>query len=186
MTIHRMRRWVLIGGTCGAFAAAGLAAPAPDKGRGRRGEGFMNRIQSQLNLTADQEKKLKQNREAHREVMKTLHEALRAQREALGAELEKTSFDMNRVKSIHEELKGIEARMADQRLSGILEVRQILTPEQFKKFGALTREAWKKGGVRGDRGPGRGVKGKKGRGASPNGETLSPPEGDQPPPPDEP
>ena len=41
--------------------------------------------------------------------------------------------------------------MADHRLEGILEVRKILTPEQFQKFNEIKEKDWgeKKGGYKG-------------------------------------
>jgi Spy/CpxP family protein refolding chaperone len=45
---------------------------------------------------------------------------------------------MNRINRLHSETKKLHAEMADHRLEGILEVREILTPEQFSEFMELT------------------------------------------------
>ena len=105
-----------------------------------RMERKMDKIHQQLGLSPDQQKKLKEHRQAHRQEMRTLRESLRTKRESLRAELEKPDLNEGIVKSLSEELKTLQNRLADLRLDGILEVRKILSPEQFKKFGELMRE----------------------------------------------
>ena len=53
---------------------------------------------------------------------------------SLRQELEKSQLNMQLVYQINNELKLLEAQILDNRLERILEVRKILTPEQFKKF----------------------------------------------------
>ncbi|MBI4396110.1 MAG: Spy/CpxP family protein refolding chaperone [Elusimicrobia bacterium] len=105
-------------------------------------------VHQQLNLTPEQEKKLEEHRRTHREQAKALHEEQKQKREALRQELEKPELDMAKVKALHDEMKGVHDKLADHRLDGILEVRQVLTPEQFKKFQELTRDHWEKKGKR--------------------------------------
>ena len=59
-------------------------------------------------------------------------------REALRAELEKPKVDSGKAKSINEELKALHNKMAEQRLAGVLQVREILTAEQFKKLRVMS------------------------------------------------
>ena len=44
------------------------------------------------------------------------------------------SPDFAKVRRIHEKMKSIKTQMADHRLERILEVREILSAEKFKKF----------------------------------------------------
>jgi Spy/CpxP family protein refolding chaperone len=105
-----------------------------------RMEERMARMDKELGLTAEQRKKLKEHRQSHRGEAKKFFEEIRTKREALREELEKPDFDKDKVKALNEELKALQNRMADHRLEGILEVREILTPEQFKRFHEMAGE----------------------------------------------
>ena len=98
------------------------------KGKGRA------KIFDQLNLTEDQKKQLEANKKAQREGMKSSFEQMKALRQELKQELMKPELDMNKINSINTQLKGIQSQMADNRINSILEVRKILTPEQFSQF----------------------------------------------------
>ena len=106
----------------------------------------------QLGLTAEQEAKSKEHKEKHHGEMKAMKEQIRDKKEQMKQELQKADFDVNKVKQINEELKTLMVQIEDHHLEGILEVRQILTPEQFSKFMEL-KESWKnKKGEDGPRG----------------------------------
>lgn len=122
------------------FSAPALYAYSPDRG-GQHGKDFESRIDKRekeifrdLNLTAEQKKALEDNKNKNRIEMKASFEAKRAKERQLREELQKVDMDIKKVNEINNELKSLHAKMADQRLAGILEVRKILTPEQFKKF----------------------------------------------------
>ena len=103
-------------------------------------EDKVNKMYDKLDLNEEQKAKLKGHKEAHREEMKVLRDQIKAKREEIRKEMEKADFDVNKVRAINNELKSLENNMADQRLEGILEVRGILTPEQFSKFNELKEE----------------------------------------------
>ena len=105
-----------------------------------RWEQNISKMYKKLGLTPEQDKKLKDHRDGHRSQMETLHKEIKVKRKLLGEELQKTDFDMSKVQQVHDELKSLKARMEDNRLEGILEVRKILTPEQFSKFMKLKEE----------------------------------------------
>ena len=87
-----------------------------------------------LNLTEAQKKALEENKQARREEMKSLFSQMKEKREAIRTELQKNELNIGKITQINNELKILSAQMLDRRLEGILEVRKILTPEQFKKF----------------------------------------------------
>ena len=87
-----------------------------------------------LNLTGEQKKMLEENKNKHAEEMKALFNAMKETRTSMRRELQKEKLDMVKIGEINNEMKKLEAQMSDQRLAGILEVRKILSPEQFKKF----------------------------------------------------
>ena len=59
---------------------------------------------------------------------------MKTDKEALKEELMKTSLDMPKITKLHNHLKAALSQMEDDKLSSILAVRTILTPEQFAKF----------------------------------------------------
>lgn len=122
----------------------GFAEP-PEEGDRPSIEEKMKRMSSELKLTPEQEKKLKEHKQAHREASKTLWEAVRAKKDELEKELSNPKFEENKVKALHSEITALKAKLADHRLQGILEVRRILSPEQFTKFQDMMKKRMGKG-----------------------------------------
>ena len=121
----------------------------PHKGMGKQFSGMFE----ELGLSDEQKEALKKNREQHGKEFGDLREKMRAKRQELGAELQKAEFDMEKVKSIHGELKAVMMTMEDQQLAAILEIRKVLTAEQFARFEAKALEMRKgRGRPHGDKG----------------------------------
>ena len=87
-----------------------------------------------LNLSDTQKKLLEENKKVRREEMKSLFSQMKEKKEAIRNELQKAELNIGKITQINNELKILSAQMLDHKLEGILEVRKILTPEQFKKF----------------------------------------------------
>lgn len=124
------------------FAALPLAyaqdASGPDGSAQIRHSGQrIQEIYNQLNLTDDQKKQLEDNKKQHRARMESARQEVKTDKEALHEELMKPQLDMPRIKDLHERIKTLQSQMEDIKLSAILEVRAILTPEQFLKFANL-------------------------------------------------
>jgi protein CpxP len=155
-----------------ALMFASVAAFAAPQGKGPQGyqqggEGRGQQVFKDLGLSEEQQQKLKTHREAHRALATETRKILKEKREALRAELEKPNFSENAAKKLNDEMKVAQNRMADQRLAGVLEVRKILTPEQYAKFVQLRQERMK------NRGPKQG-RGKSGRGPGGPGKESGP------------
>lgn len=171
---------------CAALLAANAAYARPDDksnnlqnmARRDRMESRFKQMDKELGLSPEQGKKLEEHRKAHREESQQLFEQMRQKREALRVEMEKPELNMGQIHTIHADLKNIQNKLADQRLEGILEVRKILTPEQFKKFHEITKKDWKRGGKNEMRGKSNG----RGPGAGPDGDIDSGPGGNVAPP----
>lgn len=117
-----------------------ISAPAFSMGNcprwGHKG-GYMEkkaRIMKELNLTQDQEKLLKETKEAHRAEMKKLFEATKEKRQALKDAMKKTGVTKKDVEPILADMKKLQAETLDRRTDGIFKVKSILTPEQFEKM----------------------------------------------------
>lgn len=139
----------------GVFAAGG--DPAIDHPRGmQEGKGGKARLMKMfdtLGLTAEQKARLDAGRVKNRDERKAAWEEMRTIKEALAAELDKTVFDMAKVKQLHEKLKVLMASREDRRLEMILEMRTVLTPEQFAAFQKQTKKMHLKMNKNGRKGP---------------------------------
>ncbi len=100
----------------------------------------MLEVFKQLDLSPEQEEQLQAHRKNHRGQGREFHENMRAKKEAIRSELQKEELNMENVYKIHNELKDLLIQKANHRLEGILEVRKILTAEQFRKFCELRKE----------------------------------------------
>jgi len=93
-----------------------------------------------LNLTDDQQKQLKDSWKKQKDATKAIFEQMRTNKQVLEAELIKSTPDMNKINDIQTQIKALVSQMVDDHLNGILEVKKILTPEQFAGYMALKKE----------------------------------------------
>ncbi|MFC1666544.1 Spy/CpxP family protein refolding chaperone [Candidatus Omnitrophota bacterium] len=100
-------------------------------------EARFKEISKELNLTPEQEEQLKAHKTQNREGMKAFRHEISNKRKELREELQKQELDMEKINQLNNELKIIHSEMQDNRLEGILEVRNILSPEQYTKFRAF-------------------------------------------------
>lgn len=121
------------------FLAAMPLAHAEIMGPGGPGDKIhpghrIQEIYNQLNLTDDQKKQLEANKQQHRARMESARQQMKINKKALQAELMSPQLNMARINQIHTQTKALLSQIEDDRLSSILAVRAILTPEQFSKF----------------------------------------------------
>ncbi len=100
----------------------------------------MLEVFKQLDLSPEQERQLEDHRNKHREQAREIHTSIRAKMKEIMGELQKQELNMDKINKIHSELKNLHSKEADHRLEGILEVRKILTTEQFGKFMELKKD----------------------------------------------
>lgn len=140
------------------FVILGLAVVsnsyAADRSSAQGNKEIRQKLWDQLSLTPVQKKQLEENRAKNRETMKATFENMKSCRESLNAELMKPELDMNKINSIQSQMKALQNQMADSRLSSMLEVRKVLTREQFEKFLDITgkHKFWQR---KGDKSTGR-------------------------------
>jgi Spy/CpxP family protein refolding chaperone len=103
-------------------------------GHRERMEALIRELYSQLNLSEDQKKKLEESKEGLHKRMEAQRAESRSLRDSLNQLLMQPALDMKKINAIQSRLKNIEAERIDDRLTSILEVRAILTPEQFVRF----------------------------------------------------
>ncbi len=130
-------------------ASSGFAedkAPSEKK----KGEFF-----KELNLTAEQEAKLAEYRKQNKAEAEQSFTAMKEAREKLREELDKPTSDMAVVQNLANTIKEGQAKMVDHRIKTIVQLKEVLTPEQFQKFQEKAKEKMKSmKGKRGGHGPG--------------------------------
>lgn len=94
----------------------------------------------ELNLTPEQQNKLTENRKAQYEKMTQLRKAMSEKEAKLREALKAPGVTKASVEPIANEIKSLQAQLIENRIDGILAVRQILTPEQAAKFDQMAEK----------------------------------------------
>jgi Spy/CpxP family protein refolding chaperone len=102
--------------------------------RGDMPEKMHERLMQELNLTTDQKARMKQSRELFRNQTKQLMQELQDKREALRQELDRTTTDRSRVTALSSDIKSLTSQLMDVRIQSVLELKDILTPDQYAKL----------------------------------------------------
>ena len=114
-----------------------------------------DKLIQKLDLSEEQVARLKEHKQAKMESREKLYAQLGEHKQALKDELEKPASDNARIKQIADSIKQVQSEMVDERIKGILEIKAILTPEQYSEFKANIRRYKEKKmlGRKGDKGP---------------------------------
>lgn len=123
-----------------AIYAQGCAYSDKEKVWVQKKEAKRQELYKELNVSEEQRKALEENKNKHREQMKALFNEMKEKKTLIRQELQKDTLDMAKINQVNGDLKKLQAQMLDYRLQHVLEVRKILTPEQFKKFMAKMEE----------------------------------------------
>lgn len=122
-----------------------------ERKRGGKRHHRRKRWMKELNLTEEQQDKIKEVRKAHRPKMVAAREKKRDARKAL-TEAVKSGASNSDLKSKNEALIDANADYSRTRFGQMLAIRELLTPEQRAKFKGMRGE-WKEGrkGRRGEK-----------------------------------
>ena len=112
-------------------------------GGGKKGEHFQSLI-DKLDVTDEQKETLTVQREEHWKKMKELREAMNENRQALREELLKDDYSKAAVKKTVSEMKDVQGEMIEQRVDHFLQMKEVLTPEQYRKFTELAEKKHQK------------------------------------------
>ena len=96
-------------------------------------------LAKELNLTEEQQAQLKQQRSEQEEIVKELRDKFRQEIKNLREELEKPDTDQERLEKIATKIKILGSDLLDQRIEGILAIKEILTPQQFEQLSEKRR-----------------------------------------------
>jgi Spy/CpxP family protein refolding chaperone len=126
-----------------AVACAQTPSASGEGEFGCKGKKFEKHLK-ELNLTPEQKTQLDTQRAAQREAMETIRQSIETKHQELRAEIDKETTEKAKIDSIAVELKNLEAQRIDQEIKGNLRMKEVLTPDQFKKLNAI-REKRKEG-----------------------------------------
>lgn len=134
LKIVKMLMVAVVAGTLmagGVYAnGEGGAKDGPDQ----KHKKMFEKMTKELNLTADQQAKLKANREGKREKMESLREAMKANREKFQEAVKKPGATRASVQPLIDEMKSLQGQIMDQMADGIFSAKEVLTQEQFEKM----------------------------------------------------
>lgn len=128
------------------FAGAGvntavLAQGMPFPAMGNENKGWMkeDKMMGRLNLTPEQRQKMAAVREKYWPQISSLKEQLRAERNILREMMAKNESETN-LRNQHQKIIALEQKIQTLSFESMLEMRNILTPEQRQQWGDLLRQ----------------------------------------------
>jgi periplasmic protein CpxP/Spy len=136
--------------TPGAIISPAKATPTPStylaqtepqpvpRSRERRARRADNLLE-QLNLTDAQKRQIAAIRQKYQGQMKQLREALRSDRQELESLMAGNATN-EQIRTKHQEIERSRQKLSDLRFQSLLEMRQVLTPDQRSKFARLMQE----------------------------------------------
>ena len=98
-----------------------------------------------LNLSPEQKSQITKQQDMNKEKENELRDKMHAKRLELKQELEKSEVDTNKINAIVTDIKTLMGGQLDLRVNSILAMKQILTPEQFKKLQDMKEGKYKEG-----------------------------------------
>jgi Spy/CpxP family protein refolding chaperone len=135
--MFKIMKMLMVAVVAGTLMAGGVYANEENvagNGPDQKHEKMFEKMAKELNLTADQQAKLKANREGKRAKMQSLREAMKANRQKFQEAVKKPGATRAGVQPLIDEMKSLQGQIMDQMADGIFGAKEILTPEQFEKM----------------------------------------------------
>jgi periplasmic protein CpxP/Spy len=95
----------------------------------RRGMGWLR----ELNLSQDQMQRIQEIRNRHRDQLKNDRDAVRRSQQELRDLLAGTASD-DQIRAKHQQVRDLRNKLSEAQFNSMLEIRNVLTPEQRRKF----------------------------------------------------
>ena len=143
------KRYMLVVAITAAALLVGCSsvwAQRPQEKFGKKGnpEAKFEEMNTKLGLTAEQQAKMKAQRETSRVASEELRKKVKESREKLRIELEKSTTTLESVQPLVTEIKNLESQLIDARVQQVFALKAILTPEQYAKFQQIIKEEQQK------------------------------------------
>jgi len=129
------KRMMLLAAIALGLVFSGTAnAKMSEEETGQPNKDKRSQVIKQLNLTPQQEAQIKQLQMLNRQKAKELFLRLKEKRKELANELDKEHSNPIKIRALIAELKDIQGSLIEQRVDGVLKMKELLTPEQYQKF----------------------------------------------------
>jgi Spy/CpxP family protein refolding chaperone len=128
----------LVGGVAAAMmfvftSVAGAQLPEGDQAKmGKKWEARFGEIIKELDLTKEQQQAITQQREREKAQSQELRQKMKSVRDEITRELDKEATDTAKVNSLVAQLKELTGNRIEGQIQGIMALKKILTPAQFK------------------------------------------------------
>lgn len=118
---------------------AQASSDAPGFRKGRRGKRGMKKIFQELNLTTEQQERIKAIRQESKENNSSLRQEMRQAKEEMGKLMASDTND-SELRQQHEKIQSLKKELGNKRFETMLKIRQELTPEQRTKMAELKQQ----------------------------------------------
>lgn len=99
----------------------------------------MTEVYERLNLSDDQKQALEQNREKHHGRLRSVKDEIDQTKFSLQEELTQDEVNVSKVEELKGRLKNLQGEATELRVEGMIEVREIMTQEQYEKFREINK-----------------------------------------------
>jgi Spy/CpxP family protein refolding chaperone len=107
-----------------------------------------NEIIKELNITPAQQQAISQERAQEKAKALELRQQLKSVREEITRELDQEATDTSKVNSLVAQMKELTGNRIEQQVQGIMSLKKILTPAQFKALSEKSKHHEKSKGVK--------------------------------------
>ncbi len=125
------------------LVCTGLAAAQPadsdSQKRERKRRPQIEEVIKELKLTPEQQAQITRQRAQEKAQSEQLRQKIQDIRARITQELDKPATDKAKVKALVTQMSGLIAQRVEQRIMGIVALKEILTPEQFKMLNEKTK-----------------------------------------------
>ncbi|MDD5021020.1 MAG: periplasmic heavy metal sensor [Endomicrobiaceae bacterium] len=116
-------------------------------------EKMADKMMEDLKVTPEQKTKLETLRKNHEEKINMFRTQMKEKRDAMRTELTKENYDMTVIEGLKNDIKEIGGSMTAERANMPIEMRKLLTAEQFTKLEAKRPKMKKMKKMKGDMHP---------------------------------
>ena len=113
---------------------------APGFKVGRRGKRGMKQIFQKLNLSPEQQERIKKIHQESKESSSSLRQEMRQTQEEMGKLMARSDISDGELRQQHEKIQSLKQQLGTQRFEAMLKIRQVLTPEQRTKMVELKQQ----------------------------------------------
>lgn len=105
----------------------------------QRGEGKKDKLMEKLNLTSQQQQQMESIRSKYEPQINSIRQQMRTEREKMSTMMA-NSESQNSLRAQHQSITALNQKMQNLRFESMLEMQQILTPQQRQQFSQMMGE----------------------------------------------